>query len=91
MVDVFVFKGKFDAQVLNNDPTYGAYFNQRWIIKIRICKIHWFKRSNFLAQYTGSSLIPEFKMQEGRQLYIETLINLEARRTGLFCAVKKML
>ena len=23
MVDVFVFKGKFDAAELNNDPTYG--------------------------------------------------------------------
>jgi len=41
-----------------------------------------------LAQYTGS-LIPEFMDNEGRQLYIETLINLEARRTGLFCAINE--
>ena len=34
-------------------------------------------------------MIPEFQDNEGRQLYIETLINLEARRTGLFCAIQE--
>ena len=88
MVDVFVFKGKFDAQALNNDPNYGAYFTNEGLIKSELAKFSGLREVSLLAQYTGS-LIPEFTDNEGRQLYIETLINLEARRTGLFCAIQE--
>jgi hypothetical protein len=86
MVDVFVFKGKFDAQALNNDPTYGDFFTSEGLEKDKLAQFVGLREVSLLAQYTGS-LIPEFMDNEGRQLYIETLINLEARRTGLFCAV----
>ena len=32
-------------------------------------------------------MLPGFKDLEGRNVYIETMINAEARRTGLFCAI----
>ena len=86
MVDVFVFKGKFDSQLLNNDPTYGDFFTGKGLIKDQLAKFVGLREVTLLAQYSGS-LIPEFMDNEGRQLYIETLINLEARRTGLFCAI----
>jgi hypothetical protein len=88
MVDVLVFKGKFDATELNNDPTYGALFTSTGLRKNLLSNFTALREVELLAQYTGS-LIPEFVDNEGRQLYIETLINNEARRTGLFCAVNE--
>ncbi len=88
MVDVFVFKGSFDASILNNDPTYGAFFNDKGLLRSELAKFTALREVSLVAQYTGS-VIPEFQDQEGRQLYIETLINIEARRTGLFCAINE--
>jgi len=88
MVDVFIFKGKFDAFELNNDPTYGGMFTDKGLLRSEFAKFAGLREVTLLAQYTGS-LIPEFMDSEGRQLYIETLVNIEARRTGLFCAVNE--
>lgn len=88
MIDVLVFKGKFDATVLNNDPTYGALFTSDGLRKDLLANFIALREVELLAQYTGS-MIPEFVDNEGRQLYIETQINSEARRTGLFCAVNE--
>ena len=88
MVDVFVFKGSFDASLLTNDPTYGAFFNDKGLLRSELAKFTALREVSLVAQYTGS-VIPEFQDQEGRQLYIETLINIEARRTGLFCAINE--
>jgi hypothetical protein len=89
LVDVFVFKGKFDAAELNNDPNYGDYFDQDGLLKDQFAKFAGLREVTLLAQYNGVSLIPEFIDAEGNQMYIETLINMEARRTGLFCAVQE--
>ena len=88
MVDVMIFKGKFDAQTLNNDPTYGEMFDTAGLKRSELAKFAALREVSLLAQYTGS-IIPDFMDNEGRQLYIETLINLEARRTGLFCAINE--
>jgi hypothetical protein len=88
MVDVLIFKGTFNATALNNDPVYGEYFDSKGLIKSQLTAFTNLREVSLIAQYSGS-LIPEFMDNEGRQLYIETLINLEARRTGLFCAVNE--
>ena len=88
MVDVFVYKGHYDAAILNNDPTYGAYFSEKGLFRDQLAKFTALREVSLVAQYTGS-VIPEFQDQEGNLLYIETLINLEARRTGLFCAINE--
>jgi hypothetical protein len=88
MIDVLVFKGLFNSTVLNNDPTYGVHFTADGLIRSQLSAFSAMREVTLLAQYTGS-LIPEFMDNEGRQLYIETLINMEARRTGLFCAVNE--
>tara|TARA_B110000238_G_scaffold96014_1_gene104803 strand:- start:9353 stop:12292 length:2940 start_codon:yes stop_codon:yes gene_type:complete len=88
LVDVFVFKGKFNSEELNNDPTYGSFFTSKGLDKAQFAKFAGLREVSLLAQYTGS-MIPEFQDNEGRQLYIETLINMEARRTGLFCAIQE--
>ena len=89
LVDVFVFKGSFDAAELNNDPNYGDFFEQDGLKKAKLAQFAGLREVTLLAQYNGVSLIPEFIDNEGNQMYIETIVNLEARRTGLFCAVQE--
>ena len=86
MVDVFVFKGEFDPASLTTDPVYKDYFTTSGLLKNKFDQFTNLRQVSLLAQYTGS-LIPNFKDLEGRNMYIETMINSEARRTGLFCAV----
>ena len=88
MVDVYVFKGRFVTEDLNNDPTYGNYFNSNGIIPEQFGAFANLREVSLLAKYTGS-LIPDFQDNEGRQYYIETIINSESRRTGLFAAVNE--
>lgn len=86
MVDVFVFKGEFDAATMANDPIYSAYFTSKGLIKSKLNEFSNLRQVSLIAQYTGS-ILPGFKDLEGRNLYIESIVNAEARRTGLFCAV----
>ena len=88
MIDVFVFKGKFDASQMDTDPVYGAYFNSNGLLKNKLESFANLRQVEMLASYTGS-MLPGFKDLEGRNLYIETSINAEARRTGLFCAINE--
>jgi len=86
MIDVFVFKGEFAANDMKNDPVFGAYFNEDGLDKTKLAQFANLRQVSLIAQYTGS-VLPGFKDLEGRNLYIETMINDEARRTGLFCAI----
>ena len=88
MLDVFVFKGEFNSAALANDPIYGDYFDADGLLVDKLNQFANLRQVTLLAQYTGS-ILPAFKDLEGRNLYIETLINAEARRTGLFCAVNE--
>ena len=88
MIDVFVFKGEFDAAAMINDPIYSAYFTADGLDKTKLAQFANLRQVSLIAQYTGS-ILPGFKDLEGRNLYIESTINAEARRTGLFCAVKE--
>mgnify|MGYP006075462479 FL=1 len=88
MVDVFVFKGEFDAAKMATDPIYGAYFTADGLDKSKLSEFSNLRQVTLEAQYTGS-LIPGFKDLEGRSLYVESIINNEARKTGLFCAINE--
>ena len=88
MIDVFVFKGEFEAATMINDPIYSAYFTADGLDKTKLAQFANLRQVSLIAQYTGS-ILPGFKDLEGRNLYIESTINAEARRTGLFCAVKE--
>jgi hypothetical protein len=88
MIDVFVFKGEFDAVKMANDPIYSAYFTTDGLDKTKLAQFANLRQVSLIAQYTGS-ILPGFKDLEGRNLYIESTINAEARRTGLFCAVNE--
>ena len=90
MLDIFVFKGEFDAATMSSDPIYKPYFgdNGEGLRVERLSEFANLRQVTLLAQYTGS-ILPGFKDLEGRNLYVESMINAEARRTGLFCAVNE--
>jgi len=95
MVDVYVFAGKYDAAALDVDPVFGSYFKEDMnaggsygLDKSKLNAFANLKQVSLVAQYTGS-LLPNFTDQEGRNLNIETLINLESSRTGLFCILNE--
>ena len=74
MIDVFVFKGEFDPSVVSSDPVYGEFFNAGGLDKTKLAQFSNLRQVSLEAQYTGS-VIPGFKDLEGRNLYIETMIN----------------
>jgi hypothetical protein len=87
MVDIFVFKGDFNTAAMATDPVYGEYFDQgAGLKKDKINEFANLRQVSLLAKYTGS-ILPGFSDKEGNNLYIESIVNAEARRTGLFCAV----
>lgn len=88
MVDVFVFKGSFDAAKMSTDPVYGAYFTTDGLDKTKLDQFAALRQVTLEAKYTGS-MLPGFKDLEGRNLYIESIINSESRRTGLFAAINE--
>ena len=63
MVDVFVFKGSYDSEKLQNDPTYGSFFNEHGLHRDQLAKFTALREVSLVAQYTGS-VIPEFQDQE---------------------------
>jgi len=86
MVDIFVFKGSFDAAAMSTDPVYGEFFTTAGLKKDKLDEFANLRQVSLIAKYTGS-MIPGFTDKEGNNLYIETIVNSEARRTGLFSAV----
>ena len=86
MVDVFIFKGQFNAATMDTDPVYGEYFTTAGLDKTRLEEFANLRQVDLLAKYTGS-IIPGFSDKEGNNLYVESMINSESRRTGLFCAI----
>ena len=88
MVDVFVFKGKFESAVLQNDPVYGDYFTATGLKIDALDEFSNERTVELAAQYTGS-IIPNFQDLEGNGLYIEQIVNAETRKTGLFCAINE--
>jgi hypothetical protein len=95
MVDVYVFAGKYDAAALDVDPVFGSFFKEDannngtfGLDKDQLNAFANLKQVSLVAQYTGS-LLPNFTDQEGRNLSIETIINLESSRTGLFCILNE--
>ena len=87
MVDVIVVGGNWDNyQELAVDPRWSQYFNASGLIKDQIRNFANDRNITLLAYYEGLSLIPYFRDENGRNIFIETVINRDTDRTGLFCA-----
>lgn len=71
---------------LSVDQTFGKYFNASGLRKEMVDDFIRELKVTRLADYTGS-VIPYFRDLNGRNIFIESLINNETDRSGLFCAM----
>ena len=87
LVDVVVVGGDWsNYQELAVDPRWSAYFNASGLIKSQIRNFANDRNITLLSYYEGLSLIPYFRDLNGRNIFIESTINRDTDRTGLFCA-----
>ena len=87
MVDVVVVGGDWsNYQDLSVDPKWGQYFNTSGLRKEQIRNFANDNNVSLLNYYEGLSLIPFFRDNNGRDIFIENNINADTDRTGLFCS-----
>jgi hypothetical protein len=87
MVDVVVVGGDWSNYTeLAVDSKWSQYFSTDGLDKTKIRDFANDRNVNLLAYYEGLSLIPFFRDNNGRNIFIETIINNDTDRTGLFCA-----
>jgi len=87
MVDVIVVGGDWsNYQELSIDPRWAQYFSPQGLRKDQIYNFANDRNVTLLSFYEGLSLIPYFRDSNGRNVFIETVINQDTDRTGLFCA-----
>lgn len=87
LVDVLVVAGDWSNYAqLSVDNKWSAYFTSEGLDKTQVDNFANDRNVTTLAYYQGLSLIPYFRDSNGRNIFIETIINSETERTGLFCA-----
>ena len=87
MVDVIVVGGDWsNYKDLAVDSRWSAYFNSTGLRKEQVRNFANDRNVSLLSYYEGLSLIPYFRDSNGRNIFIETIINRDTDRTGLFCA-----
>lgn len=87
LVDVVVVSGDWsNYQELSIDSRWSPYFSSTGLIKSKVRSFANDRNVTLLAYYEGLSLIPYFRDNTGANIFIETTINRDTDRTGLFCA-----
>jgi hypothetical protein len=87
LVDVVIVGGDWsDYQTLAIDNRWSAYFNASGLVKDQIRNFANDRNVTLLAYYEGLSLIPYFRDANGTNIFIETTINRDTDKTGVFCA-----
>lgn len=87
MVDVVIVAGDWsDYRTLALDSRWSTYFNSTGLRKSQVRNFANDTNVTTLAFYEGLSLIPYFRDANGRNVFIETTINRDTDRTGIFCA-----
>jgi hypothetical protein len=87
MVDVVIVGGDWsNYQELAINTRWSAYFNSSGLIKTQLRNFANDRNVTLLAYYDGLSLIPYFRDSAGNNIFIETTINRDTDKTGLFCA-----
>ena len=87
LVDVVVVGGDWsDSEGLSVDPRWNRYFSNTGLIKSRVREFTNDRNVTVLAFYEGLSMIPYFRDLDGRNIFIENVVNRDTDKTGLFCA-----
>jgi len=87
LVDVVIVGGDWsNYQDLAIDTRWGAYFNSEGLRKEQLSNFANDRNVTLLSYYEGLSLIPYFRDSNGKNVFIETTINRDTDKTGIFCA-----
>ena len=87
MIDVVIVAGDWsDYKTLAVDSRWSAYFNASGLRKSQIRNFANDRNVTLLGYYEGLSLIPYFRDANGRNIFIETTLNRDTDRTGIFCS-----
>jgi hypothetical protein len=87
MVDVVIVAGDWsNYKSLSLDPRWSLYFNADGLKKEQIRNFANDRNVTLLSYYEGLSLIPYFRDGNGRNIFIETTLNRDTDKTGIFCA-----
>ena len=87
LVDVVIVGGDWtNYQTLSVDPRWSKYFSATGLKKSEIRNFANDRNITLLSYYEGLSLIPYFRDASGNNIFIETVINRDTDKTGVFCA-----
>lgn len=87
MVDVLAVAGDWtNYSVLSVDSRWNKYFNSNGLKKGQLSNFAADRNVSVLSFYSNLSFIPYFTDLNGNNLFIETAINNDFAKTGLFCA-----
>jgi len=87
LLDIIVVAGDWsNYQQLSVDSIWSHYFDASGLLKSQVNNFANNRNVNLLAYYEGLSLIPYFRDSNGKNIFIETNINQDTNKTGLFCA-----
>ena len=87
MIDIVVVSGDWsNYAVLAVDSRWGNYFNTSGLKKDQVLNFINDRNVNILNFYEGLSLVPYFRDKNGRNIFVETVVNRDTDKTGLFCA-----
>lgn len=86
LVRLIVLSGDWSNYIsLSVDANWSKYFNASGLRKDKVEDFIRDRNVSLLADYKGS-VIPYFKDNNNRGLFIETLVNIDTDKTGLFCS-----
>ena len=87
MVDVVVLAGDWsNYEALAVDKNWSKYFDNTGLIKGQVQNFINNQNVTLLKYYQGLSFIPYFRDSNNQNIFIETVINQDTDKTGLFCA-----
>lgn len=87
MVDVMIIGGEWsDYATLSTDAKWSRYFNPSGLKTDQIYNFANDSLVNNLGFYEGLSLIPYFRNSNDTNVFIETVLNRDTDKTGIFCA-----
>lgn len=85
IVSMLIVQGDWtDYSTLSVDTRYGKYFNKKGLIKSQINNFANDTTVNRLAFYGDLSIVPYFKDLNGRDVFIETVVNRDTDTHGIF-------
>lgn len=86
LVDVLIVAGDWsNYDTLSTDPRWSIYFDKTGLLIGQTGNFANDRNVNMLSYYEGLSLVPYFRDLNGRNIFIESIVNQDTDKTGVFC------